>query len=199
MDWLPVAPAPFPRVSERGMVGHVDGDLRDLYNACYRRLVAQVFAVTTDIAAAEDATAQAFARAVVAPRAFRRADDPEAWLRVTALTCALRRSRRAGMLSRAIRLIPGSRPGRGGVGGDDRYRRRPAWDGVDLDAGQEALLHGLRRLPDREREVVALYHLAALRCTRSPRCSTSPTARCTPGWTAGSGDCPLRAVSDESR
>lgn len=130
--------------------GHL-AELRALYAACYRRLVARVFALTGDLAAAEDAAAEAFARAALAPRAFRRADDREAWLRDTALARALRRSRRAALAARLA-------PWRGRAAEPDGG----AWDGDGLPGGQHAVLDGLRRLPDREREAVTLHHLAGL-------------------------------------
>jgi len=46
----------------------VADNLRALYDWCYRRLVAQVYAVTADISDAQDAVRKAFVRALTAPR-----------------------------------------------------------------------------------------------------------------------------------
>ena len=42
------------------------------YDGCYRRLVAQVYALTADLAEAQDAVQEAFVRALAQPRAFER-------------------------------------------------------------------------------------------------------------------------------
>ena len=42
--------------------------LGELYHACYRRLVAQVYAFTTDLTEAQDVVQEAFARALARPR-----------------------------------------------------------------------------------------------------------------------------------
>ncbi len=72
-------------------MGH---DLRALYGGCYRRLVGQVFALTRDIADAEECVRSAFVEAILARFRFRRRDDPEAWLRTAALRIARRRRRK---------------------------------------------------------------------------------------------------------
>lgn len=82
------------RLNVHTMSGVLGQDAHSLYTGCYRRLVAQVLALTGDLAEAQDAVEEAFARAVAQPRPFARLDDPEAWLRVTALTVARRRRQR---------------------------------------------------------------------------------------------------------
>ena len=74
-----------------------DGYVREVYEASYRRLVAQAYAVTGDRVEAEDAVQEAFARAVAAGDRFRRVDNPEAWLRTVALNVLRRRWRRASL------------------------------------------------------------------------------------------------------
>src|SRR6476659_753557 len=73
------------------------GYLREIYEASYRRLVAQTYAVAGDRVEAEDAVQEAFARAVAAGDRFRRIDNPEAWLRTVSLNVVRRRWRRATM------------------------------------------------------------------------------------------------------
>ncbi|HZB49599.1 MAG TPA: sigma-70 family RNA polymerase sigma factor [Mycobacteriales bacterium] len=119
--------------------------VRAVYGGCYRRLVAQVYALTADLAEAQDAVQEAFTRALARPRAFERLDNPEAWLRVVALNVARRRLRRRAHLDRLLR-----RPAPGPVTPDG------------LSADHVALVAALRRLPAPQRESVALHHLADL-------------------------------------
>lgn len=130
-------------------------DVYGLYLGCYRRLVAQTFALTVDLDRAHDAVQQAFARALAAPRAFNRVDDPEAWLRHTALSLARRRERRRARRARLARLTGRDRRGR-----DHALGEQPAATG--LDRAHHALLDALYQLPEREREAVALHRLGGL-------------------------------------
>lgn len=123
-------------------------DVYGLYLGCYRRLVAQTFALTVDLDRAQDAVDEAFARALAAPRAFGRVDDPEAWLRITALGLARRRERRRALVAWFGRRSRGGSAGRDEVSG--------------LEPVHGPLLQALRRLPDREREAVSLHHLAGM-------------------------------------
>jgi hypothetical protein len=54
----------------------VADDLRALYDGCYRRLVGQVYAVTGDLAEAQDAVQEALVRALAGRRRFGRVDNP---------------------------------------------------------------------------------------------------------------------------
>jgi RNA polymerase sigma-70 factor (sigma-E family) len=123
----------------------VADDLRALYDGCYRRLVGQVYAVTADLAEAQDAVQEAFVRALAAPRRFARVDNPEAWLRVVALNVARRRYRRRAHLDRLLRREP---------------EPPAAVEGLAPD--HVALVAALRELPAAQREAVALHYLADL-------------------------------------
>jgi len=124
----------------------VSDRVRALYDGCYRRLVAQVYALTADVGEAQDAVQEAFVRALAEPRSFGRVDNPEAWLRVVALNVARRRLRRRSHLDRLLRRPPAPEP-----------------DPVDgLSPDHVALVAALRRLPASQREAVALHHLADL-------------------------------------
>ena len=123
--------------------------VREVYDASYRRLVTQLTAVTGSLAEAEDVVQEAFVRAVTHAATVRRADNPEAWLRRVAVNVARSRWRRAcrwhGLLPRL-------------AGHDERV---PDIAG-DLAADRVALMAALRRLPDAQREAIALHHLADL-------------------------------------
>ena len=121
-----------------------DGYVREVYEASYRRLVAQTYAVAGDRVEAEDAVQEAFARAVAAGDRFRRVDNPEAWLRTVALNVLRRRWRRASLF-RALtpRLAtPADVPG--------------------ISEDHVAVVEGLRSLPFQQRETLALFYLGDL-------------------------------------
>lgn len=120
------------------------GYVREVYEASYRRLVAQAYAVAGDRVEAEDAVQEAFARAVAAGERFRRVDNPEAWLRTVALNVLRRRWRRAQMfrvLSPRI-ASPSDVPG--------------------ISEDHVAVIEALRALPFQQRETVSLFYLGDL-------------------------------------
>jgi RNA polymerase sigma-70 factor (ECF subfamily) len=127
----------------------VDADetVRQAYEVYYGRLVTQVFGLIGDLAEAEDAVQEAFARVLASPRSFLNADDTERWLRVVALNVARSRYRRRWVFDRLVRagrveVSPAAAPG--------------------LSGDRVALLAALRRLAPPTREAVVLYHLADL-------------------------------------
>lgn len=123
-----------------------DGEfVRTIYDASYRRLVGQLVVATGDLAEAEDAVQEAFARAVNHARTFRDTDNPEAWLRVVALNVARSRWRR---MQRWAGLQP-------------RLAPAPSYDD-NTTPERVALLEALKRLPVAQREAIALHHLADL-------------------------------------
>jgi RNA polymerase sigma factor (sigma-70 family) len=124
-----------------------EDSVRQAYEAYYRRLVTQVFGLVGDLAEAEDAVHEAFARVLASPRSFLRADDAERWLRVAALNVARTRYRRRWLFDRLVssgrvEATPAATPG---VSGD-----------------RVALVAALRRLARPTREAVVLHHLADL-------------------------------------
>jgi RNA polymerase sigma-70 factor (ECF subfamily) len=123
---------------------HGEDFVRELYDASYRRLVGQLFAVTGSREEAEDVVQEAFARALLHSRALLATDNPEAWLRTVALNQARSRWRR---VRRFAGLLPDL------VADPPNEIDRPA----RLD-----LLTALRELPAAQREAIALHHLAGL-------------------------------------
>jgi RNA polymerase sigma-70 factor, ECF subfamily len=121
-----------------------DGYVREVYEASYRRLVAQAYAVAGDRVEAEDAVQEAFARAVAAGDRFRRVDNPEAWLRTVALNVLRRRWRRSRMFGA---LSP-------------RLATPADVPGVSED--HVAVVEALRQLPLSQREVLALFYFGDL-------------------------------------
>jgi RNA polymerase sigma-70 factor (ECF subfamily) len=125
-----------------GREGMSDSDaVRAVFEASYRRLVGQLYAVCGDLTEAEEVVAEAFARAVQHQRTFVRLDNPEAWLRTVAVNVSrtsFHRRRRAALPIR-----------------DDV--RHPA-----LDDDRLALMAALQQLPVAQREAIALHYLADL-------------------------------------
>ena len=123
-----------------------DGErfVREVYDASYRRLVAQLLAVCGDQAEAEDAVQEAFVKAVSHGSRFAALDNPEAWLRTVALNHLRSRWRR---LNRFRALLP-KLPGVGHT--------------VELSPDHVAVVAAVRRLPAELREVIGLHHLADL-------------------------------------
>ncbi len=60
-------------------------DLNELYDASYRRLVVQIYAICGDLAEAEDAVQDAFVTALRKRSQLARLNNPEAWVRTVAL------------------------------------------------------------------------------------------------------------------
>jgi RNA polymerase sigma factor (sigma-70 family) len=121
--------------------------VRLAYEAYYRRLVVQVFGLTGDLADAQDAVQEAFARVLVRPGGFLAADDPETWLRTAALNVARTQYRRRRVFDRLVRT----------------GRVRPAPESIPgMTPDRLALVAALRTLPRPTREAVVLHHLADL-------------------------------------
>jgi len=119
-------------------------EVRELFDGCYRRLVAQLYGVCGDLAEAEDAVQEAFVRALAKPATLRRTDNPEAWLRrvaVNVLRSRWRRTRRHLWLS----SVP-----------------EPPSDAPGLTPDHVALVEALRALPAAQREAIALHHIGDL-------------------------------------
>ncbi|MCW3816525.1 sigma-70 family RNA polymerase sigma factor [Micromonospora sp. DR5-3] len=118
--------------------------ISELYAACYRRLVVQLYAVTGDLHEAQEAVQEAFTRALVAPRRFAGLDNPEAWLRRVAVNVVRSRHRRRRVLDRLLRRIG------------------PPPEVADRSPEHLALLAALRDLPEGQRHALALHYLVDL-------------------------------------
>lgn len=123
-----------------------DDPIRRCFDVSYRRLVGQLYGVCGSLAEAEEAVAEAFARAVAARRTFERVDEPEAWLRTVAVNVARTRHRRRLMGDRLHCRNGGLVEGRVPELTDDRL----------------TLVAALRSLPQQQREALALHYLADL-------------------------------------
>jgi RNA polymerase sigma-70 factor (ECF subfamily) len=113
----------------------------DFYRGAYPRLVAQLYAVTADLALAEDLVQEAFVRAASRWPQVGAYQAPEAWVRKVALRLRLDALRRVRRQARALARL------------EARPRPEPA-----LGLEDRELVEALRRLPGRYREVLVLHH-----------------------------------------
>ena len=117
--------------------------LRDVFDVSYRRLVVQLYGVTGSMDEAEDLVQEAFVRAAAAGRRFDHVENPEAWLRTTAIN---------QHRSRWRKLRNGQRA---------RARMLPPRDPEALES-HLVIITALRALPETQRQVIALHYLADL-------------------------------------
>jgi RNA polymerase sigma-70 factor, ECF subfamily len=121
-----------------------DTTLAEVFELSYRRLVVQMYGVVGNFSEAEDLVQEAFVRASAAGGRFRRVDNPEAWLRRTAINLHRNRWRKLRNFNRVrprLEVVPPDLPG--------------------LEE-HVVVIESLRKLPDNQREVLALHYLADL-------------------------------------
>jgi len=127
-------------------VSHERAEFAEFFEASWEPCLKAVVASTGSVQLAEDQLAEAFARAWMSWRKLRRHPAPRAWVVRTALNTG------ASWWRRRIRELPladdDAAPPRNAV---PRNAVEGADDGVDA-----SLLTALRRLPSRQREVIAL-------------------------------------------
>ena len=117
-------------------------DIGEVYSAAFQRLVVQVYAVTGDLAEAQEAVQEAFVRAIAAKGRFGRLANPESWLCRVAINVSRSRYRRRVVL--------------------DALLRRAGPPPVVPDPSPEhiALMAAMKRLPVGQRHAIALHYLA---------------------------------------
>lgn len=136
--------------------------LHELYDGSYRRLLLQLFALSGDLANAEDAVQEAFVRAIGQGRAFDEVSNPEAWLR----TVALNHQRNSWRHAKVVRRFVTTAPGQQVV--------------PELGPDQVAVVRALAQLDMDQRHVVVLRYMADLGRPRSPTswaCLRAPSSR----------------------
>ena len=115
-------------------------DVAQVFAVSYRKLVVQLYGVVGDAGEAEDLVQEAFVRAYAAGSRFTRVDNPEAWLRTTAINLYRNRWRKLRNFARIKEKIPhpSDLPGIG--------------EHVEV-------VDALRRLPQSLRVVLVLHYL----------------------------------------
>jgi RNA polymerase sigma-70 factor (ECF subfamily) len=119
-------------------------DLDELYQASYRRLVVQVYAVCGDLAQAEDAVQDAFVTALRKEPRLSRVTNPEAWVRTVALNSLRHGWRHASVVRRYRAQVPGPQ------------------SPPDVGPEHVAIVTALQELDAGQREAVVLHYLADL-------------------------------------
>ncbi len=119
-------------------------DFAEFYAATWARTVACAYAVTADLAAAEDVAQEAYARAWPRWRRLCDYDDPGAWVRQVATRHAISRWRRSRTALR------------------HRLRQRPPDPVHPPDENTVLLVQAMRQLPEAQRRALVLHHLAGL-------------------------------------
>lgn len=114
------------------------------YVATAKRVVATVYAMTGDLAEAEDAVQEAYVRAWQRWGRLTREGDPLPWVRTVAVRLAISTWRRT-----RNRLLA-------------HFRHGPQADLPELSADRVALIGALRELTPEQRQVVVLHHLLDL-------------------------------------
>jgi RNA polymerase sigma-70 factor (ECF subfamily) len=116
-----------------------------LYRESSRQLLVAAYALTGDLAEAEDAVQEAFVRAFARPGQVARADNPVAWMRIVTLNIARSRFRRRQRLNVLLRRVP-----------------PPPVDVPAAEPDRIVLTDVVRLLPRQQREVITLFYLADL-------------------------------------
>jgi RNA polymerase sigma-70 factor, ECF subfamily len=116
----------------------------DFYYGTVTGIIRQIYALTGNLADAQDIAQEAFARAWQRWSSVSMCDSPEAWVRRVATNLAVSRWRRSRTAMIASRRLPVS-------------AHVP-----EVSADNVALVAGLRTLPERQRIVLVLYYLADL-------------------------------------
>jgi RNA polymerase sigma-70 factor (ECF subfamily) len=129
----------------------------EVYGAEYRRLVAELFAMTGSLAEAEDLVQEAFGKALARWERVGQLEVPVAWIRRVALNAATSRWRSLRRRSTAVLVL---------VPDEGQPPPEPVMD----------LIAALAGLPVAQREAIVLHHLTGLsveEIARRSRCSES--------------------------
>ena len=118
-------------------------DFDEFYSCSAARLIRHGYALTGDMADAQDIAQEAFARAWQRWAMVRDCDSPEAWVRRVATNLAASRWRRI----RVARAAAG---------------RTIELQAAEVSTDTVALVSGLRTLPERQRTVLVLHYMCDL-------------------------------------
>lgn len=121
-----------------------EADFDEFFGASFRRVVSQIYAMTGNLAEAEDAVAEAYARAWQRWDVVRGYLDPESWIRTVAYRLAVSSWRKAVNRRAAHR------------------REAAAAESPAMSADHLTLVSALRRISAEQRRAIVLFHLVGL-------------------------------------
>ncbi len=127
------------------------------YNATARRVQHQMYAMTGNLADAQECTQEAFARAWQRWKTVRDADNPEAWVRTVAWRIAASRWRKT----------------KNGIAAFARHG--PAGHTEPPSPDHVALVAALKQIPDHQRRAIVLHHLVGMSVDDIARETGAPT------------------------
>ena len=118
--------------------------LDELYSASYRRLVVQLYAISGNLTDAEDAVQEGFVAALRKRRQLAHVQNPEAWIRTTAINHLRGRWRHAAVVRKYQPRVPGPQ--------------------LPVEVGPEyvAIVTALAQVDAGQREAVVLHYLAGM-------------------------------------
>ena len=116
-------------------------DVAQVFAASYRKLVVQLYGIVGNASEAEDLVQEAFVRAYAAGPRFTRVDNPEAWLRTTAVNLYRNRWRKMRNFARI----------------KHRLHETPDLPGMSEHV---EVVDALRQLPESQRTVLVLHYFA---------------------------------------
>jgi RNA polymerase sigma-70 factor (ECF subfamily) len=119
-------------------------DFDAFYHATSRRLLHQMYAMTGNLADAQECTQEAYARAWQRWKQVHEAEDPAAWVRTVAWRIAASRWRKTRNGIRAA------------------VRHGPPDPGHPPSPDHVALVSALRRIPEEQRRAIVLHHLVGM-------------------------------------
>ncbi|HSK56779.1 MAG TPA: SigE family RNA polymerase sigma factor [Jiangellales bacterium] len=137
-------------------VGDSD-DFDAFYHATNRALLRQMYAMTGNLADAQDSVQEAYARAWQHWGTVRDAENPTAWVRTVAWRISASRWRKAKGGVRAL------------------VRHGPPEHGAEPSPDNVALVAALRQIPEAQRRAVVLHHLGGLSVEEVARETGAPT------------------------
>jgi RNA polymerase sigma-70 factor (ECF subfamily) len=122
-----------------------EAEFDDFYSSSFARVTGQVYALIGDRDEAQECVQEAFVRAWAHRRRLDRSQHPEAWVRTTAYRLAVSRWRRT---------VRGRRP-------PDRALAGPGTSAPPSES-HVAVVEALKQLPEAQRRVLVLHHIADL-------------------------------------
>lgn len=126
-----------------------DSDFNGFYAATAPRVIGYLCVVLGDMAEAEDAAHEAYARAWQRWSKIRNYDKPEAWVRTVALRVAVNSWRKA-----KNRLIAQRR--------SNHAEPRDSPDPAGLSQDRLVVIEALRKIPVEQRQALVLFHMQGL-------------------------------------